>query len=101
MVIIPHQGILNTKIINYKAKGGVSVIMDPHARCVLYGMIPKWSHMFQQLLVSDDPILFDPIHALFDANADPPLVFYQCIEVVRINDFPWDDFQWNAHKLWV
>ena len=57
--------------------------------------------MFHQFLVSNDPGLFESIHALFDAHVDPPLVVYWCSEVVRINDFLWDDFQWNAHKFRV
>ena len=61
---------------------------------VLYGMITKWSHMFHQLLVIDDPRLFEYIHALLDTHIDPPLVVYQCSEVVHINDLLWDDFQW-------
>ena len=51
--------------------------------------------------VSNDPVLFESIHSLFDAHVDLPLVVYQCSEVVRINDLLWDDFQWNAHKFWV
>ena len=87
MVCILHQGILNAKIIDRKNKYGVSVIMESHSRCVLYWMITKWSHMFHQFLVSDDPVLFESIHALFYAHADPPFVVYQCSEVVRIKDF--------------
>ena len=55
---IIHRGILNSKTINQKAKDGVSVVMDSQDRCVLYRMIPKWIHMFYQLLVSDDSGLF-------------------------------------------
>ena len=69
--------------------------------CVLHEMIPKWSHMFYQLLVSDDPGLFEAIHVLFDAHVDPPLVVYQCSEVVSINDLLWDNFQRNAHEIRV
>ena len=87
MVGILHRGILNTKIIDHKAKYGVSVVMDPHARCVLYGMTPKCSHMFYQFLISDDTGLFEAIHALFDAHVDPLLVVYQISEVVSINYF--------------
>ena len=101
MLGIFHRGILDTKIIGHKAKYGVSVIMDPHSRCVLYGIIPKWRYMLHQLLVSDDPGLFESIHALFDSRVDPPLVVYQCREVVCVNYFLWDDIQWNAHKFRV
>ena len=75
--------------------------MYPQAMCVLYGMITKWRHMFDQLLVSDDTGLFESIHALFNALVDLPLVVYQCSEVVRINDFLWGDFQWNANEFRV
>ena len=99
MFEILHWVILNAKIINHKAKDGVSVVMDPQARCVLCGMIPKWIHMFHQFLVRNDPVLFDSMHALFDSHVYPPLVVYQCSKVVRINDLLWDDFQWNAHEF--
>ena len=75
--------------------------MDPQARCVLYGMIPKCSHMFYLFLVRYDTGFIDAIHALFGAHVDPSLVFYQISEVVSINYFLWDDFQQNAHKFWV
>ena len=68
---------------------------------MLHGMISKWSHIFYELLVSDDPGLFEVIHALLDAYVDPTLVVDQCCEVVCINDRLWDDFQWNAHKFRV
>ena len=64
MVRILHRGILNAKVINHKAKDGVSVVMYPHSRCVLYVMIPKWIHMFHQLMVSDNTGLFKSTHAL-------------------------------------
>ena len=66
-----------------------------------YGMVPKWSYILHQLLVSDDPVLFESTHDLLDTYIDPLFVFYQCSEVVRINDFLRDDFQWNAHKFRV
>ena len=53
--------------------------------------------MFYQLLVSDDPGLFEAIHALLDAHIDPPSVFNQCCEVISINDLLWGDFQGNVH----
>ena len=101
MVGILHQGILNTKIIGHKDKYGVTVVMYPQARCVLYEMIHKWSHMFYQFLVSDDPGLFEAIHALLDAHVNPTSVVYQCDKVVSINDFLWDNFQGSAHEFWV
>ena len=57
--------------------------------------------MFYQLLVRDDPSLFDAIHAFLDAHVNPPLVVNQCIEVISIDDLLWDDFQRNPHKLRV
>ena len=101
MVCILHQVILNTKIIGHKAKDGFLVIMDPQFGCVLYGMIPKWSHMFHEFLVSDDTVLFESMHALFDAHVDPPLVVHQCLEVISVDDLLWDDFKRNPHKLRV
>ena len=64
MVRILHRGILNAKLINHKAKDGVSVFMDPNARFVLYMMIPKWIYMFHRLLVSNNTGLFKSTHAL-------------------------------------
>ena len=64
MVRILHRGILNAKVINHKAKDGVSVFMDPNARFVLYMMIPKWIYMFHRLLVSNNTGLFKSTHAL-------------------------------------
>ena len=89
---ILQRGILNTKVIDHKARYGVSVVMDLHARCLLYVMIPKWSHMFHQLLVNDNTGLFESTHALLNTYVDPPLVVYQCRKVVRINDFLWGAF---------
>ena len=57
--------------------------------------------MFYQLLVRNDPGLFEAIHTLLDAHVDPPLVFDQCDEVVSINDLLWDNFQGNAHEFRV
>ena len=68
---------------------------------MLHGMISKWSHIFYQLMVSDDPGLFEAIHALLDAHVDPPLNLDQCLELISINDLLWDDFQGNAHELRV
>ena len=48
--------------------------------------------MFYQLLVSNDPGLFEAIHALLDAYVYPPLVIYQCCDVTSIDDLLWDDF---------
>ena len=42
--------------------------------------------MFYQIMVSDDPGLFEAIHALLDAHADPPLVVDLYCEVVGINE---------------
>ena len=66
--------------------------MDLYARCMLHGMIFKFIHMFYQLLVSDDPDLFEAMHALLDAHVDPHLVVNQCSEVVSINYFLWELF---------
>ena len=57
--------------------------------------------MFNQLLVSDDTGLFEAIHTLLNEHVDLPLVVKQCCEVVRINDFLWDNFLGNAHKFRV
>ena len=57
--------------------------------------------MFYQLLVGNDPGLFEAIHALLDAHVDPPLVVDTCCQVISINDLLWDDFQGNAHELGV
>ena len=54
-----------------------------------------------QLLDSDDPGLFEAIHALLGAHVDPPLVVNQCCEVISINDLLWGDFQGNANELRV
>ena len=57
--------------------------------------------MFYQLLVSNDPGLFEAIHVLLNAHVYPPLVVDQCREVISINDLLWDYFQDNAHELRV
>ena len=57
--------------------------------------------MIYQFLVSDDPVLFEPIYALIDAHVDPPLVVDQCCEVIRINILLWDNFQGNVHEFRV
>ena len=57
--------------------------------------------MFYQLLVSDDPGLFEAIHALLDAQVYPYLVVDQCCDVININDLLRDDFQGNAHEFRV
>ena len=75
--------------------------MDPEPVCVLHWMIPEWIHMFYQLLIRDDPGLFEAIYALLGAHADSPLVVNQCLEVISVDDLLWDDFQRNPHKLWV
>ena len=75
--------------------------MDPFDGCVLHWMIPKWSHIFYQLLVRDDPGLFEAIHALLDAHVDPTLVVNQCLDIISINDLLWDNFQRNPHELRV
>ena len=75
--------------------------MNPQARCVLNGVISKWSHMFNQLLVSDDPGLFEAIRPLLDLHVYLPLVVDQYCEVISLNDLIWDDFQGNAHELRV
>ena len=75
--------------------------MDPDTGCVLHWMIPEWIHMFYQLLVHDDPGLFEAIHALLVLHVDQPLVVNQCLEVISVDDLLWDDFQINPHKLRV
>ena len=57
--------------------------------------------MFYQLLVSDDPILFEAIHALLDVHVDTPLVAHQCCDVISINDLLWGGLQGNAHEFRV
>ena len=57
--------------------------------------------MVYQILVRDDPSLFEAVHALIDAHVDPPLVVNQCLEVISVDDLPWDDFKRNTHKLRV
>ena len=64
-------------------------------------MIPEWSHMFYQLLVRNEPGLFEAIPALLNAHLDPPLVVYQCPEVISIDYLLWNYFQRNPHKLRV
>ena len=77
------------------------VVMDPEAGCVLHWMVPKWSHMFYQLLFCNDARLFEAIHALLDAHVDPPLVVNQCLEVISVDDILWDYFKRNPYKLRV
>ena len=101
MVGIFYRGILNTKLINHKAKYGASIVMYSKTRCVLYGMIPTWIHIFHQFLISYDTGFFESIYSIFDTHVDPPLVVYNCSEVVRTNDLLWDDSQWNAHEFQV
>ena len=74
MAKILCRAIFDTEITNHQTEKCFLDVMDPYSRCVFHGMIPKWSHMFYQLLVRDDPGLFEAIHALLDAHADPPLV---------------------------
>ena len=57
--------------------------------------------MLYQLLVSNDPGLFEAVHDILGAHVDPPLVVNQCLEVININDFLWDDFQRNSRELRV
>ena len=57
--------------------------------------------MFYQILVRDDPGLFEAIHALIDVHADPHLVINQCLEVISVDDLLWGDFYRNPHKLRV
>ena len=57
--------------------------------------------MLYQLLVSNDPSLFEAIHALLNTHVDPPFVVDQCCEVISIDYFLWDNFQENAHELRV
>ena len=99
MVSILCRAILDTEIIDHQTKKFFPAVMHPEAGCVLYWMIPKWSHMFYQLLVCDDAILSEAIHDLLDAHVDPPLVVHQCLEVISVDDLLWDDFKRNPHKL--
>ena len=101
MVRILCRAILDTKIIDHQIEKCFPAVMDPEAGCVIHWMITEWNHMFYQLLVRDDAILFEAIHALLGAHVDPPLVVNQCLEVISVDDLPWDDFQRNPHKLRV
>ena len=75
--------------------------MEPQARCVLHVTISERSHMFYQLLVSNDTSLFEAIHALLNTHVDPPLVIYQQWEVIDIIDLLWDNFQGNENEFRV
>ena len=77
MVSILCRAILDTEIMDHRTEKCFPAVMHPEAGCVLHWMIPEWSHMVYQLLVRDDAILFEAIHARFDAHVDPPLVLYQ------------------------
>ena len=74
MVSILCRAILDTEIIDHQTEKCFPAVMHPEAGCVLHWMITEWIHMFYQLLVRDDFILFGAIHALLDAHVDPPLV---------------------------
>ena len=74
MVSILCTAILDTEIIDHQTEKCFLAVMDPEAGCVIHWMVPEWSHMFYQLLVCDDPGLFEAINALLDAHVDPPLV---------------------------
>ena len=99
MVRILCRATLNTEIIDHQTENCFLAVMDPENGCVLHWMIPKWSHIFYQLLVRDDASLFEAIHALLDAHVDPPSVVNQCLEVISVDDLLWDDFNRNPHKL--
>ena len=101
MVSILCRAILDTEIVDHQTEKCFLAVMDPEAGCVLHWMIPEWSHVFYQLLVCYDAILFKAIHDLLDAHIYPPLVVHQCIEVISVNDLLWDDFKRNLHKLRV
>ena len=101
MFIILCRAILYTEIIDHQTEKHFLTVMDPEAGCVIHWMIPEWSHIFYQLLVRDDPGLFEAIHALLNAHIYPPLVVNQFIEVISVDDLLWGDFQRNPHKLRV
>ena len=101
MVNILCREILDTEIIDHQTEKCFLAVMYPYAGVVFHGMIPKWSHMFYQLLVRDDLVLFEAIHALLDAHIDPHLVVNQRLEVISVDDLLWDDFKKNLHKLGV
>ena len=67
MVSILCRAILDTEIIDHQTKKCFIAVMDPEAGCVIHWMIPKWIHMFYQLLVCDAVSLFEAIHALLNA----------------------------------
>ena len=77
MVSILCRAILDTEIIDHQTEKCFLAVMDPESGCVLHWMIPKWSHIFYQLLVRNYPGLFEAINALIDAHVDPPLVVNQ------------------------
>ena len=99
MVSILYKAILDTEVFDHHTEKCFLAAMDPYSGCVFHGMIPKWSYMFHQLLVSgENPGLFEDIHVLLYAHVYPPLVVNQCLEVISIDDLLWDDFQRNPHK---
>ena len=86
MVSILCREILDTEIINHQNEKCFLAVNNPEAGCVLHWLIPKWSHMFYQLLVRNDASLFEAIHDLLDVHVDPPLVVNPCIEFISVDD---------------
>ena len=101
MVSILCITIFDAEIIDHQTEKCFLAVMDPAAGCVLHWMIPEWRHMFYLLLVRDDAILFEAIHALLDAHVYPILFVNQCLEVISVDDLLWDSFKRNPHKLRV
>jgi hypothetical protein len=97
MLRVVAANILDAEVVNNKGESDVARGMGPEAWGASCGGIAELGEVFLELLVSDEPHLFQAIHAATDFGVDSSIRLGNIVEVVLGDDLVRDDVQWEAH----
>ena len=90
----------DAKVINYKCEHNWLPYMSPEPWHELVGMVLVSAHVLHKQVIGDSICNRNSIHSAFDTDIDP-FVAHHVVEIVLVNDFLWDHFDWQTHKIWA
>ena len=97
MLGVVAANILDAEVVDDKGESDVARGMGPEAWGASGGGIAELGEVFLELLVSNEPRLFQAVHAATDFGVDPSISRGDIVEVVLGDDLVGDDVQWEAH----
>ena len=95
MLRVVAANILDAEVVDDKARG-----MGPEAWGASGGGIAELGEMFLELLVSNEPRLFQAVHAATDIGVEPSISCGDIVEVVLGDDLVGDGILYHLYMTW-